>query len=272
MKNKHILSLCSILPAFMLFWALQRGLPFSYFQALRWVVTISAILMAWQCLDKKAPWKTGVMIGVAALFNPIAPIGFPRATWRIINIAAGVLFVVLGIMEFWKIRTDELDDDNEEDYKPEANLQANFAPNQPPRLLEKTDRRCDITDGNCTQVYIPSGQKRSQKYQCRTEEKEFCKNVLQKCFPISSIRPQHYVEPEGNKHLIDFAVLYSNGVKIGIELEGFSHQVMTKEKHKNDVLRFNRLQNDGWKMLRFTIDQSEKDRSTCIGVIQLAKP
>jgi len=98
MKKVELTKYISFITAALLFGALMRGLPYNYFQILRWVVTLAALFLSWEAIEQKSYWKVVILIGLAVLFNPIEQVRLPRATWRIINIAAGLAFIAFGVM------------------------------------------------------------------------------------------------------------------------------------------------------------------------------
>lgn len=80
--------------------------PYGYYQVLRWVVTLVAVGFAFygysrvraiEAPDEKQWWSLAVMpamVGLAILFNPIAPITMPRSDWAPLDLAAAVPFAV----------------------------------------------------------------------------------------------------------------------------------------------------------------------------------
>ncbi len=86
-----------ILAGVMLILAIPSGLwPYSYYQILRWVVTIVALYSTYSSYRiKNTKWAI-IMGAVAILFNPIAPIYFDKSTWQILDlVTAGVFFISL---------------------------------------------------------------------------------------------------------------------------------------------------------------------------------
>jgi hypothetical protein len=67
--------------------------PYGYYTFLRWTVCIAAIFVAWISWHSQAQWATWLFTGVAALFNPVAPVYLHRSTWRPIDIVCGLVFV-----------------------------------------------------------------------------------------------------------------------------------------------------------------------------------
>lgn len=82
-----------IAPA-MLFGALFDGLPYRYFQVLRWVVCICAGLLASVAFEEKQQIPAFIFGGIAILFNPILIFRFPRETWTVIDAIVGIIFLV----------------------------------------------------------------------------------------------------------------------------------------------------------------------------------
>ena len=76
----------------MLFCAASIGpLPYSYFQILRWVVTIVAIYNSYSFYKAKNNKWMIIMGAIAVLFNPIAPIYFEKDTWEALDIFSAVM-------------------------------------------------------------------------------------------------------------------------------------------------------------------------------------
>jgi hypothetical protein len=67
--------------------------PYGYYTFLRWAVCVAAVVVAWVAWHSTAQWAAWVFIGVAILFNPIAPVYLHRSTWRLIDVACAVAFV-----------------------------------------------------------------------------------------------------------------------------------------------------------------------------------
>ncbi len=82
-----------IIAIILLLWALTDN-PYSYYQLLRWVITIIAGYTAYTYYNKQKirwTWTFGVM---ALLFNPIIPFYFSKSTWQLIDLTSAVLFFV----------------------------------------------------------------------------------------------------------------------------------------------------------------------------------
>jgi len=83
-----------ITSAIMLLLAIPSLFPYGYFQLLRWVVAGTAVYSGYLSyeLDNKA-WVL-VMVIIALLFNPIAPIYLEKEIWVIIDVVVAVLMLV----------------------------------------------------------------------------------------------------------------------------------------------------------------------------------
>lgn len=68
-------------------------IPYGYYRLLRWVVCAVAIASAIQLHGGKRQGWAWVLGAVALLFNPLVPVHFEKATWRIFDGVAGVAFL-----------------------------------------------------------------------------------------------------------------------------------------------------------------------------------
>lgn len=68
--------------------------PYGYYTLLRWAVTVAALVVAWAAWTGWPQLLAWPFVGVAILFNPLAPVYLDRHTWRPIDIACSVAFVV----------------------------------------------------------------------------------------------------------------------------------------------------------------------------------
>lgn len=64
-------------------------LPYSYYMALRYLVTASAIFYAFTPPDKK--WLLLVALAMAVLYNPVKPVHLSKPVWVPINILSAFL-------------------------------------------------------------------------------------------------------------------------------------------------------------------------------------
>ena len=67
--------------------------PYGYYTFLRWAVTIAAGVTAWVGFKSRWPIAAWPFVGLAILFNPLAPVYLPRETWRPIDVGAAVLLL-----------------------------------------------------------------------------------------------------------------------------------------------------------------------------------
>lgn len=70
-------------------------LPYGYYRFLRWIVCAVAIASAIQLHKEQRQGLAWVLGAVALLFNPLVPVHFEKATWRIFDGAAGVAFLIV---------------------------------------------------------------------------------------------------------------------------------------------------------------------------------
>ncbi|MDO8604587.1 MAG: hypothetical protein Q7K40_04325 [bacterium] len=92
--DKNYQKYLSITAGIMLLLAIPAIWPYGYFQILRWIVAGVAVYNAYFAYElKKNEWVL-IMIAVAILFNPIAPIFLQKETWVILDLVASVLMFV----------------------------------------------------------------------------------------------------------------------------------------------------------------------------------
>jgi len=84
----------TLIASAMLLGCLIDGLPYGYFQILRWVVCGVCAYRAFLAytLEKKT-WMWGFVCS-AVLFNPIAPIHLDRETWAVIDVVLAIALLV----------------------------------------------------------------------------------------------------------------------------------------------------------------------------------
>jgi hypothetical protein len=82
-----------IVVSIMLFYALSESLPYSYYQILRWVVSVSSGFLALNAFKEDKKVWGWIFIVSLILFNPIASIHFQRETWEILNVVFGVIYL-----------------------------------------------------------------------------------------------------------------------------------------------------------------------------------
>lgn len=78
----------------MLLLAIPAIWPYGYFQILRWVVAIVAIYNAYIAYELKQNGWIFIMVAIAILFNPIAPIFLQKQTWVILDLITSILMFV----------------------------------------------------------------------------------------------------------------------------------------------------------------------------------
>lgn len=85
----------AIISGVLLILAIPSGLwPYGYYILLRWVVSISAIILAYNYYNSKLTAWTLVFGGIAFLFNPIFPIYLDKQTWVIIDLIVAIIFFI----------------------------------------------------------------------------------------------------------------------------------------------------------------------------------
>lgn len=67
--------------------------PYSYYQLLRWVVSISAFYRAYQLHKRDSnAWKW-IMIALGILFNPLVPFYMEKETWAVLDVLSGAVLL-----------------------------------------------------------------------------------------------------------------------------------------------------------------------------------
>jgi len=66
--------------------------PYSYYTFLRWAVTAAAVVVASVAWKSTSQWVTWPFVGIAILFNPIAPIYMTRQHWRPVDVICAIAF------------------------------------------------------------------------------------------------------------------------------------------------------------------------------------
>lgn len=90
-KQKNIFAIIS---AVMLFLAIPPLFPYGYYQILRWVITASAIYIAYLASELKINSWMWLMAFIAVLFNPLLPIYLNKATWAPIDFIVAIIFLI----------------------------------------------------------------------------------------------------------------------------------------------------------------------------------
>ena len=68
------------------------ALPYGYYVLLRWVITAISIYVAYSLGEAKDS-KLWIFVGLAILFNPIAPIYSTKSFWIIADLVSAGLFL-----------------------------------------------------------------------------------------------------------------------------------------------------------------------------------
>jgi len=96
MRRLRLWVLC-VVPAGMLLLSLSGHRRSGFFILLRWVVGGGAALLAWMAHDQDVSGWMWVMVGILILFNPLVPLHLRRDTWRVLDLGAAALFVVVAL-------------------------------------------------------------------------------------------------------------------------------------------------------------------------------
>lgn len=82
-----------VLAVLLLFGAF-RDHPYSYYQLLRWFVSIYGFYLAYGCKEKGETEWMWIFTSLAILFNPIFPFYFEKSTWQILDLLGGGIFLI----------------------------------------------------------------------------------------------------------------------------------------------------------------------------------
>jgi len=96
MRRVSLLAI-SLLPAGVLLLSLSGHRRYGFFIVLRWVVSGGAALLALMAHDQDVSGWMWVMVGILILFNPLVPLHLRRDTWRVLDLGAAALFVVVAL-------------------------------------------------------------------------------------------------------------------------------------------------------------------------------
>lgn len=94
MQNTDYPKILSIVAGVMLLLAIPSIWAYAYFQILRWIVTIAAVLNAYHAHNTEKNGWAMVMGGVAILFNPIAPIFLSKELWVMLDVVTSILMFI----------------------------------------------------------------------------------------------------------------------------------------------------------------------------------
>lgn len=90
MNSKYLKPLLIVAGA-MLLAAISPAWPYAYYQVLRIVVTIAALLGAYVAFKNERVGWVWVLGAVAALFNPVAPVHLDRESWVLPDLIAAII-------------------------------------------------------------------------------------------------------------------------------------------------------------------------------------
>lgn len=71
-------------------------LTHEYYTAVRFIVTILAIIVGWFAISARQWWWAPVMLAIAVLWNPMFPFEFTGTWWVAAHIVAAALFIAAG--------------------------------------------------------------------------------------------------------------------------------------------------------------------------------
>ena len=83
----------TIITSIMLLACLVDGLPYAYFQILRWVVCGVCGYRAYLSFKLEQKSWMWVFVCLVILFNPIAPIYLDREVWAVIDVVTAVVLL-----------------------------------------------------------------------------------------------------------------------------------------------------------------------------------
>lgn len=97
-----------IVPAGLLFGALAEGAPYEYFQVLRVVVSVAALILAAEALDSEDKYFPFLFGCIVLLFNPILPFHFRKGFWQVLDVLSGGIFLLYGFSKIKKGKKDKI--------------------------------------------------------------------------------------------------------------------------------------------------------------------
>jgi len=69
-----------------------------WFTAVRYVVAILALIVAWFAVQARQWWWVAVLVVVAVLWNPVYPFAFEGTPWLAGQVVAAAAFVLAGLL------------------------------------------------------------------------------------------------------------------------------------------------------------------------------
>jgi hypothetical protein len=67
--------------------------PYGYYTFLRWAVTVAAVTLALFAYRQKRTAIVAAFVGIAILFNPLAPVYLKRSTWQVLDVIVALAFI-----------------------------------------------------------------------------------------------------------------------------------------------------------------------------------
>lgn len=92
-KENQIVPNCVLLATAAFSFVAVADLPYGYYRLLRWIVCVVAIATAIQLHRGQRPGFAWFLGALAILFNPLVPVPLGKATWRIFDCVAGIVFL-----------------------------------------------------------------------------------------------------------------------------------------------------------------------------------
>ena len=91
LKYKNIATIIAIILSFIAIFPIET---YGYYKFLRWAITITAGFLAWISYNLKKSFWLFLMVIIAILFNPFAPIPLTKDIWIPINFIVAILFII----------------------------------------------------------------------------------------------------------------------------------------------------------------------------------
>jgi len=104
-KQLNIISIAALAVSAIMLWSARGGYhPYAYYQIMRWVVSLSALLGAWRFAVCRWYTATAALIFAAILFNPISPIRMSRFQWHPYDFWAALGFLAFALLLGFRMR------------------------------------------------------------------------------------------------------------------------------------------------------------------------
>ena len=92
--TRRELFLPAVLVAMILIFPAFGKFPYAYYQFLRWVACVTAVVFAIVGFRVGQRWAPLLFIPVAVLFNPLMPFHMRKSDWLPLDVGAAILFVM----------------------------------------------------------------------------------------------------------------------------------------------------------------------------------